>query len=387
MATITKTFEDAGVSAELLIRAHESFTYAADYSADFDGGLFLEYSDDGGITWKVVRDFGVGFKTDVTTTQVNDAAPGNYRFRCILDPEADPLVLTGDVAVTITDVSEVVQSFEDGTGAPMLNIVEGGVTLPGTLSVTGAVGLTGNVTLTNTAPTIELADSTTNAKDLTVKVDGNKAQLRETAGADGTLLVLDLANNRVGVATASPTVALDVTGAAKISSTLEVTGAITATGGVVRTGVKRTVVSGAKVGATAGWVVGAANNIGRMATLPASQTGSTLVVPLTGLKVGDTLTSVHLVGQIESAGNTVTVDMGVWRLTAAAADLTNFGPDTMTQLSVTADTIMSAANTTKNLTTPDVVAADETFYVVITATTLASTDIDLMGVAYTVTEG
>lgn len=156
---------------------------------------------------------------------------------------------------------------------------------------------------------------------------------------------------------------------------------------LVRTAQKRTQVVGAKVGATSGWVVDAADNKNSLARLPASQSGSTLVVPLTGLKVGDTITSYHLVGQIESAGGTVTVDCALRKQTAAAADLTDAlcTNGDMVQLSVTADTIMSLTNTS-DTPTAEVVGVDETFYLLITATTAGSTDIDLQAVAITVTE-
>lgn len=148
---------------------------------------------------------------------------------------------------------------------------------------------------------------------------------------------------------------------------------------------KRTITAGAKVGATAGWVVNAAADDGRMATVPAGQSASTLVVPLSFLKVGDYITSFHLVGQIESGGNTVTVDAVLRKMTAAAADITDVIVATMTQLSVTTDTIMSASNTNKTVT-PEQIGADETFYLIITATTAAATDIALQGVAIVVTE-
>lgn len=139
-----------------------------------------------------------------------------------------------------------------------------------------------------------------------------------------------------------------------------------------------------KVGATAGWVITAGTNKAS-ATLPASQTGSTLVVPINGLKVGDTITSFHLAGQIESAGGAVTVDADLRKLTVAAADLTDASVGSMTQLAVSADTAMSSANTEK-ASLAEVVGADEMFYVLITATTAASTDIDLQAIAVTVTE-
>ena len=167
------------------------------------------------------------------------------------------------------------------------------------------------------------------------------------------------------------------------------TGAVTMASGVAltRPAQKRVWAANAKVGGTSGWVVNAADNKNSLARLPASQTASTLVVPLTGFKPGDIIASYHLVGQIESAGGAVTVDCALRKQTAAAADLTDAlctGGD-MVQLAVSADTIMSSANTTKAVTA-DTVGVDETFYLLITATTAASTDIDLQGVAVTYTE-
>lgn len=155
---------------------------------------------------------------------------------------------------------------------------------------------------------------------------------------------------------------------------------------VVRTSQKYLVpASGlAKVGATAGWTVAAAGNTA-LVTCAASQTASTLIIPIVGLKAGMTITSFHLVGQIESAGGAVTVDADLRKHTAAAADVSDASVGAITQLSVTADAIMSVTNTEKAGLT-EVVAADESFYVLITATTAASTDIALQGVAITVSE-
>lgn len=86
-----------------------------------------------------------------------------------------------------------------------------------TLPVTGNLLSSANFEVSNTAPAIVLTDSTASAKDLTIEVDANFARLRESAGAAGSLLTLDLTNNRVGIATASPGVALDVTGAVTAS--------------------------------------------------------------------------------------------------------------------------------------------------------------------------
>ena len=50
------------------------------------------------------------------------------------------------------------------------------------------------------------------------------------------------------------------------------------------------------MGGTAGFVVGAADNLPYVATLPASQSGSTLVIPIDGLNVGDVITGFRVVG-------------------------------------------------------------------------------------------
>jgi hypothetical protein len=136
----------------------------------------------------------------------------------------------------------------------------------------------------------------------------------------------------------------------------------------------------AKVGATAGWTFGAGDNIGRLAVLPAGQTAATLVVPVHGLPVGSKIIAFNLLGQIESAGNAATLDASLRKLTVAAADLTDASVEAMTQISVTADTAVGVANGLKTLTAVETVDQDDSFYILITGTTAASTDIDLAAV-------
>lgn len=140
----------------------------------------------------------------------------------------------------------------------------------------------------------------------------------------------------------------------------------------------------AKAGTTAGFVVAVGDNKA-LVTCPANSTASTLVVPIPRLKVGDIITSFYLDGQIESAGGTVTVDADLRVMTAAAADVTDASVGSITQLSVIADTVMSSANTAKS-SLSQTVAAGESYYVLITATTGAATDIALQNVAVVITE-
>ena len=170
-----------------------------------------------------------------------------------------------------------------------------------------------------------------------------------------------------------------ITGDKTLSGTVSFTGATT------KTGIVEQHAHHAKIGAGAGFAVDAADNKNSLARCPASQTAATLVVPLS-VRVGDVLTGYYLVGQIESAGGIVTVDAALRKQTAAAADLTDAAVTSggITQLSVTADTIISATNA--GVTGLAVtVAANETYYVLITVTTAASTDVDLQSVNLTKT--
>jgi hypothetical protein len=178
-----------------------------------------------------------------------------------------------------------------------------------------------------------------------------------------------------------PLSSVALTGVASTTSAAQ-----TYTGSVIRASQKRIYSGYSKVGATAGWTVGGGGvDTGLTATMAAGQTAGTLVVPISGLKVGDTITSFHLIGQVESAGNDVTIDADLRKHTAAAADVADASVGAIAQLVVAVDTILSATNTNKASLT-EVVAADETFYCLITATTTASTDIALQGIAVTVTE-
>ena len=137
-----------------------------------------------------------------------------------------------------------------------------------------------------------------------------------------------------------------------------------------------------KVGATAGWTVRAADDTW-MSTCAASATAGTLVMPLPGLKEGDVIHGFHLLGQIESAGNTATLDCALYEFVpaAAASAAAALSGASMTQVSVTADTKLDDGNTKKTLdaTNRIVVRRDRTYFALLTATTAASTDIELLG--------
>jgi len=89
-----------------------------------------------------------------------------------------------------------VLSDENGTGPALFD------------SPTSPTFLTG-ATISGAAPSFSLTDTTGAAKSLTIAVDADFAQFRESAGAAGSLLVLDLLNNRVGLGVAAPGFLLD----------------------------------------------------------------------------------------------------------------------------------------------------------------------------------
>lgn len=288
----------------------------------------------------------------------------------------------------------------DESAAEMLGVsATGAVTIAGALTPVGVLGVANGAV---TAPGVAFASDLDTgvyrigANNLGVAAAGAKVlDVSATGlGVVGTALIGDGAVGAPAIGFSADTdnglyrigannVGLSIAGSKVVDWAAAST---TFTGAVVRASQKRLIGSDAKVGATAGWVVNAATNVGRMATCPASQSGSTLVVPLPGLKVGDTITAYGLIGQIESAGGTVTLDASIRSVQAAAADLTDAAEGAaMTQLSVTADTAVTSANAEK-ASQSIVVAADKFYYMLITTTTAGSTDVDLAGVYIVVTE-
>lgn len=131
-------------------------------------------------------------------------------------------------------------------------------------------------------------------------------------------------------------------------------------------------------GATGTWSI--ANDTG-VATCAASQTAATFCIPL-DLKEGDVITGFKLSGQGESATNTYTVDADLRATTAAAADLSDASIGAITQISKGADYLIADEKTGLS----HEVISGESYYVLVTVTTAASTDVALQGVEVTVTE-
>lgn len=243
--------------------------------------------------------------------------------------------------------------------------------------------------VTYTGGNVTIQSSSTDGKQVSIATigDGNidfytdSVKRWQIQGADGDL-VPAAATPVVDIG--APTAEIDniyvqdvaVSGGLTVGGNLAVTGAIQDTVTVyVPAGIGR-------AGATAGWT-----NTGtdlNEALLPQSQTASTFTVPITGLQVGDTISAFKVIAQVESAGNTATLDADLRKLTNAAGDPTDASIGAITKVSATEDTAVASS---KTLAAAEVLASGESLYILLTGTTAASTDVRLLGVELTVTRG
>jgi cytoskeletal protein CcmA (bactofilin family) len=349
-----------------------------------------------------MKSWGIGLKVTVMFALLAVAALAQYVGKVYREQGGDKIVVLSGGEIEVRSGA----TLDIQAGAT----VEGGIDADGQmedlvltddLTVHGDATLNGNVTTTQTLSAEQLTstDDATVTDDLRVGGDTQiirtltvhgAATLNGDVTSTGTVTGADLA------ATDDLTVGDDatVTGAATIVETLTVHGAVTlnadltTTGAMTRTGQKYTYVIG-KAGATAGWSVNdAANHF--TSKLPASQTASTLVIPITGLKAGSIITGFNLVGQVEGPGTgTFTLDADLRKMTAAAGAVADASVGAITQISLAdaalVDTILSASNAGKTALN-ETVGVNETFYVLVTGTTVADNDVDLQGVVLEVTE-
>jgi len=133
--------------------------------------------------------------------------------------------------------------------------------------------------------------------------------------------------------------------------------------------------------ATVGYVKSGADTC--MLTLAQNATADTYVIHLTGFKCGDIVTSMGIAGQIESGGNAVTIDYELREMTAVATGCTDASLQAGTQIAKSADYLV---NDSTDLATPHICGEGEQMYMLITCTTAATTDIELLYVSLTVTE-
>jgi len=127
--------------------------------------------------------------------------------------------------------------------------------------------------------------------------------------------------------------------------------------------------SHAVTGATAGWTKGNDKNL---LLLPASKAASTATIPIK-LESGTFINGFSLSGQIDSAGNVATLDADLRRTTATIGGITDESLGAITQISKTADYLI----TDEKEITPTKVECGKGYYILLTGTTSAVTDIEL----------
>jgi len=107
---------------------------------------------------------------------------------------------------------------------------------------------------------------------------------------------------------------------------------------------------------------------------------ATIVYPISGLHVDDVIDTFRVVGALGAvAANATVVDANLRKVTKGAGAVTDASIDTITQVSVVADT---ALDSQKVLTTGEIVSDDFDYYVLVTGTTAnnAACDISLIGI-------
>jgi len=122
---------------------------------------------------------------------------------------------------------------------------------------------------------------------------------------------------------------------------------------------------------------------GCILTVAASTTADTWIVCVPNLHQGDIITSMGIVGQIESAANTVTVDYELKEMTPVATGCTTASVQAGTQISKSADYLIDE---TTAVAVPHTVDCTKALYFLITVTTAAATDVELLHLRLTITE-
>lgn len=101
--------------------------------------------------------------------------------------------------------------------------------------------------------------------------------------------------------------------------------------------------------------------------LDKNQSAKTCVFSIPGLNVGDKLIGFRIVGALGAAAdNTTLVDADLRKITKGAGAVTDASVGAISQTSVVTDTALDAA---KTFTSPEEVATDYQYYVLVTGTT------------------
>lgn len=128
-------------------------------------------------------------------------------------------------------------------------------------------------------------------------------------------------------------------------------------------------------GSVAGWSHQAANNTSTI-LLPAAKTAATFTLPI-HIEIGTVINRVRIHGRTESAGNAATLDVELRATTATASAITDELIASIPQINKTANYMFDDEII---LTTPENTDTNKFYYILLTGTTAAGTEIDVQGI-------
>lgn len=125
MSAVSKSFTAVGAGPELLVRNGESFDYAV--SGTFVGTVKVEQFEKGGWTALASK---TAAASDTLTIASGNKTAARIRFRC-------SAFTSGTIVTSLTaTTTEVSASVKDANGVDVLQVTEGGVTVPSGVVIT-----------------------------------------------------------------------------------------------------------------------------------------------------------------------------------------------------------------------------------------------------------
>ena len=212
-ATVTKTFTTHGqASANLLVYGGETFTLST-VGTSFIGTLKLQKSFNGS-DFQNTTVSTAPYATWSATIHVDEARGRRVYFRVYCSTHT-----SGSTVLTMADVSDTVQEFNNLKGAVVLRLKDDGVEVPGTLAVTGAASAA-SLTLTTGLAASSIADGAiTSPKMATASVptaaiiDGANTSPKMAANSIPTAAIIDanVTSPKISMGSTSANAALCVT--------------------------------------------------------------------------------------------------------------------------------------------------------------------------------
>lgn len=351
MAIVSETFAAVGTSAILTVAPGQSITYSAT-SFVFTGVAYFERSDSFGSAWDVVA--------SATNSSIAQSAYRNdtthslwFRFRVA---ESIVSAVSGALACEIADAVDTVYEFKNSAGDVVLAITDEGIETPVVASPTITSLSTGLSTTDSTVSSLSTGLSTTDGGLLSLSTG------LSTADSGITSLSTGLSTTTSSVTSLS-TVVSGISGASPYSIVFSAIGVSTPATG------------------SPGWVN--PTSFGNFLQLPASSTAAVAFMPISGLKVGDTITKIRVFGRFQSAGNTASLSVELNETDIFTSFIGGNTIASIPSVSSTTNTVM-AGSVVESAAISHLITSNM-YTVGFTGTTAASTLIQITGVELDIT--